>query len=235
MADVAELVTARQKARLSTLLPGLYAWAVTVALPASAAHAPWWARLPAGVACAALLASPVAGRRHPLFGVVLGVHVFVGASLLCWIALHTAGLPLAAHALTATFGGFGWMLFAFGWGDLRARRIPESDPHVLAGPPLVARHSFPRSAEWVLALGTLGSGCLLFLAWRVDRPSHAVLAQASALLASLLVVAASARVALERVPRELPSSSERYGGAASALALLVLALGLGVIFWMLER
>jgi len=196
MANAAELVSTRPQARLSVLLPGLYAWATTVALPASALHAPWWARLPAGLACLALLVSPFAGSLSPGLGIAFGVHGFVGASLTCWIALQTAGLSLAPHGLTGVFGAFGWMLFAFAWGELRARSIPETDPHVLGGPPLAPRHSFRASAEWVLSLGTLGSGLLLFLAWRVDRPSHAVLAQACALLASLLVVGAATRVAL---------------------------------------
>jgi hypothetical protein len=221
--------------RVSILLPGLYAWAITVALPANALHAPWWARAAAGVSVLSLLLSPLASGLKPVLGVALGLYGFVGCALLTWVALNLAGLPLVAHALTGAFGAFGWMLFAFAWGELRARRIPENDPHVLAGPPLNPRHAFPRSAEWVLALGTLGAGSLLLLAWRIERPSHAVLGQASALLGSLLIVAASARVALERQPRELPSSGERYNGAASALAVLVLTLGLGLIFWMLER
>ena len=170
-----------------------------------------------------------------MLGLALGLYGFVGGALLSWSALHLAGRPLAAHGITGAFGAFGWMLFAFAWGELRARRIPENDPHVLSGPPLNPRHSFPRSAEWVLAFGTLGAGLLLLLAWRIDRPSHAVLGQAGALLASLLVVSGATRVALERQPRELPSPAERYNGAAPALAVLVLALGLGLIFWMLER
>ncbi|MFZ5890839.1 MAG: hypothetical protein ACOY0T_07275 [Myxococcota bacterium] len=235
MEKAALFESSRQPARVSVLLPGLYAWATTVALPASALHAPWWARALAGIACVALLLSPFASVLRPSLGQALGIHAFVGASLGCWAALHLAGFALAPQGVTGAFGAFGWMLFAFAWGELRARRIPESDPHVVAGPPLSPRHSFRRSSEWVLALGTLGAGALLLLAWRVDRPNHAVLAQACALFLSLLVVAGATRVALERVPRDLPSSADRYNGAASALAVLVLTLGLGLVFWMLER
>lgn len=235
MEKAADLDVTQKTARTSILLPGLYAWAITVALPASAPHAPWWARLAAGLSVLCLVLSPLASGIRPMLGIALGLYGFVGSALLSWAALSLAGLPLAAHGLTGAFGAFGWMLFAFAWGELRARRIPENDPHVLAGPPLNPRHAFPRSAEWVLGFGTLGAGLLLLLAWRIDRPSHAVLGQACALLASLLLVAAATRVALERQPRELPSSAERYNAAASALAVLVLSLGLGLIFWMLER
>lgn len=225
----------RQPPRVSILLPGLYAWAITVALPASSAHAPWWARVPAGLACVCLLLAPFAGALRPRLDFVLGLYGFLGFSLGSWAALGSAGFSLAQHSLTGAFGAFGWMLFAFAWGELRDRRIPENDPHVLSGAPLAPRQAFPRSAEWVLVAGTLGSGLLLWLAWQIDRPSHAVFGQAAALLASLLVVAAATRVALERQPRELPSSSQRYNAAAASIAVLLLVLGLGMIFWVLEH
>lgn len=224
-----------QSPRVSILLPGLYAWAITVALPASAAHAPWWARVPAGIACICLLLAPFAGVLRPGFEVVLGLYGFLGFSLACWAALGSAGLSLAPHGVIGAFGAFGWMLFAFAWGELRDRRIPENDPHVLGGTPLAPRQTFRRSAEWVLGFGMLSAGLLLLLAWRIERPSHAVFGQAAALLASLLVVAAATRVALERQPREFPSSSQRYDAAAGSVAVLLLLLGLGMIFWVLEH
>ncbi len=224
-----------QPPRVSILLPGLYAWAITVALPSSAAHAPWWARAPAGLACVCLLLAPFAGALRARLDVALGLYGFLGCSLGCWVALSTSGLALAPHGLTGAFGAFGWMLFAFAWGELRAKRVPENDPHVLAGAPLAPRQTFPRSAEWVLAFGTLGAGLLLVLAWRIDRPSHGVFGQAAALLSSLLVTAGATRVALERQPRELPTSGQRYNAAAASIAVLLLALGLGMIFWVLEH
>jgi hypothetical protein len=226
----------RRAVRVSALLPGLYAWATTVALPVAAPHAPKSARLLAAGALAALLLSPVVALRGPLLEIGFGIYGFVGASLGTWMLLHATGTSLGASAVRSAFGAMAWMLFAFGWGELRARRqIPEKDPHVLPGPVLKPRKVWSLSAELILGLGVLGAGILLALAFRTSRPSHGVLAQSLALLTSLLTVAGATRIALERTPRELPTPAERYNSASSALALTIIVVGLGAMFWMLER
>lgn len=223
-------------ARTNVLLPGLYAWATTVARPALSAQATLAIRVAAVCAAVVLLAGPLVSARYPRLGRGLGVHGFVGFSVLTWALLRQAGVPFGGQALEAAFGAVGWTLYAFGWGELSARRrVPEQDPHVLAGAPLAPKSPWSRSAEVILGLGVVGAVVILALAFRVARPSHAVMAHALALLLSLLVVSAASRVALERGPRRFGGSVERLNGAATALALLLIALALGALYWMLER
>jgi hypothetical protein len=222
--------------RTNVLLPGLYAWATTVARPVFSSQATLAIRLAAACAVLVLLCGPLLSGRFPRLGRALGVHAFVGFSVLTWALLRHAGVPFGGQALEAAFGAVGWTLYAFGWGELSSRRrVPEQDPHVLAGAPLSPKGSWSRSAEVILGLGVLGAIVILVLAFRVARPSHAVMAHALALLLSLLVISAASRVALERSPRRLGSSAERFGSAATALALLLIALALGALYWLLER
>lgn len=145
-------------------------------------------------------------------------------------------MPLGADPLHATFGALGWMLYAFGWGELRGPgTVPEDDPHVLPGAPLAARSDLPRSVGLVLGCGIAAALALVYLAFRVTRPAHGVMAHAVALVAGLFLVGGAARVALDRVPRTLPSRSERIAAAAPTLAALLILLGLGALVWVLGR
>jgi hypothetical protein len=223
-------------ARTNVLLPGLYAWATTVARPAVSPQATLAIRVAAVCAALVLLLGPLLSARYPRLGRALGVHAFVGLSVLTWALLRHAGVPFGGQALEAAFGAVGWTLYAFGWGELSARRrVPEHDPHVLSGAPLSPKSPWSRSAEIILGLGVLGAVMVLVLAFRVARPSHSVMAHALALLLGLLVISAASRVALERTPRRFGSSAERFNGAATALALLLIALALGALYWLLER
>lgn len=223
-------------ARANVLLPGLYAWATTVAVPVSAARAPALARATAIAALVALVLGPLLTPTRASLGRVLGIHVFIALSVTTWALLVRAALPLGSEPLLATFGALGWMLYAFGWGELRSRRnIPEDDPRVLPGSPLAARSELGRGVGAVFALGLVGALLLVYLAFRVSRPAHAVMAHAIALVAGLFLVASAARVALDRVTRTLPNHAERVGASATSLAVLLIALGLGALFLVLGR
>jgi hypothetical protein len=223
-------------ARVNVLLPGLYAWATTVAVPVTAARAPELTRLIALIALIALVLGPLLVLSRPLAGRVLGIHVFVALSVATWGLLVRSGVPLGAEPMHATFGALGWMLYAFGWGELRGPgQIPEDDPRVLPGAPLVPRHALGRSVGVVFAFGVAGALAFVHLAFRVTRPAHSVMAQAVALVAGLLLVGGAARVALDRGERALPARAERVSFAATWLAMLVIVLGLGALFLMLGR
>lgn len=222
--------------QLNVLLPGLYAWAATLAFPALGSHAPGSARALAALALVMLLAGLFCVPTRPLLGRALGIQGFVLSSALGWILLERAGISLFGHTVEAAVGALGWMLFAFGWGDLRERQeVPERDPRVLPGPALFPRAVLSRSVEAVLGIAVLGALLLGVLAWGVARPTHALWAHAAALLLGLLLVGAGARVALERTARRFPASSERLNTASSSLAVLLITLGLGALYWMLER
>jgi len=221
---------------LNVLVPGCYAWATTLALPAAGTGAPLLARGAAGVALVALLLGPLLVMKRPLLGRLVGIEGFVLASVAGWVALDRAGLSFASRPLEATVGAIGWMLFAFGWGDLRARRgVPESDPRVLPGAALFPRTVLPRSVELIAFIGVSGAVLLSVLAWSTARPAHALFAHAAALVLGLLLISAALRVALERGQRRPAAPSARLNAASTSLAALLIALGLGALYWMLER
>lgn len=222
--------------RANVLLPGLYAWATTLAVPVTLPRAPGTARVAAILSLAALVLGPLLFPARPLLGRIVGIHAFLALSVGTWSFLARAGLPLGGEPLHATFGALGWMLYAFGWGELRGPgTIPEEDPRAVPGPPLPPRGELPRSVGVVFAFGIAGALSLVYLGFRITRPSHAVMGQAVALIAGLFLVGGAARVALERGPRPLPGQGERVSAAATVIALLLMLLGLGALFTLLGR
>lgn len=223
-------------ARANVLLPGLYAWGTTVAVPAASPRAPGTVRVTALAALVALVLGPLVAPLRPGIGRALGIHGFLGLSLVTWGLLSRADLAIAGNATQATLGALGWMVYAFGWGELRGRgSVPEDDPRVVPGAPLPARGALARSVTPVFAVGVIAAVVLMHLAFRVSRPVHAVFGHAVALVAGLLLVGAAARVALDRTPRALPAPGERLSGAATPLAALLVLLGLGALYVLLWK
>jgi hypothetical protein len=217
--------------RANMLLPGLYAWVTTVAYPTTARGAPDSARVTAFVALLALLAGPILVLDRPALGRILGIHAFVGFSLVTWVLLGALIGVDRLEPVRSALGGVGWTLFALGWGTVRrAGSVPEEDPHVLLGPPLVARSRLPRSALIVLVVSLVGTLLPLSLAWRVVRPEHALLAHAAALLAALAILNSGANVGLRLgQARSSGSSRQRLAAATRPLGLLLLMLALGLL------
>ncbi|HEX5101569.1 MAG TPA: hypothetical protein VFV94_18790, partial [Polyangiaceae bacterium] len=119
--------------RARVLAPGLYAWLLTVAHPAAQHGAPLVARITAFGALVALAAAPFFVRDRIGLARALGIYAFVGLSALSWALLEDQLSVERLDRLRACVGALGWLLYAFGWGRVRAHGGPEDDPHVVPG------------------------------------------------------------------------------------------------------
>lgn len=231
MTEAAALPDATSLAeRARVLVPGLYAWALTVAHPAAQAGAPLSARVTAFFALVALAAAPLFVRERPAFARLLGIFVFVTFSAVSWALLSDELAVDRLDRLRAGLGALGWLLYAFGWGSFRGRGVPEDDPHFVPGAPLTPRSRLSRIGRALAVLAVAAALALVALAFRVDRREQAVLAHALATALALLVLAVGARIALAQGARfELAPAPARLNAVSVPGALLAVLLGIGLI------
>jgi hypothetical protein len=224
------------RSRVSTVLPGLYAWLTTVGLPSVQHGAPSSARLSAFLALLALLAAPLFVDQWPVVGRALGIFSFLGFSLLTWVLLGAALVQSPGDPLLPALGAVAFTLYALGWGSLRRRdAVPEDAPNVIPGPPLQPRIRPQRSAPLVFGLISTAALVPVFLAFRVVEAQRALFAHAVAILTAILTISVGARVAVSVGQRKtLPAAGERLNAGAVPLALLALAFGLGFL-WLVVR
>lgn len=213
-----------------TLLPGLYAWVTTVAYPATFRDAPTAARVLAFFALVALVAGPLVSLREERPGRALGIFGFLALSVATWLLLGPLIAVARIEPVRAASGGVGWALFALGWGQVRdVGRVPEDDPNVIHDRPLTARGQLPRGASVALAVGLVGALIPLLLAWRVDRPDHALLGHAAAVAGAVALLVGASRIALERGNYRPRPARTRLSSATPTLSVLVVVLALGVM------
>lgn len=222
--------------RASTVLPGLYAWLTTVALPSAQHRAVSATRATALLALVSLLAAPLFITRRPAVARCLGIFAFLGFSLLTWMLLGARLVQSQSDPLLSALGAVGFTLYALGWGSMRRRgAVPEDGPHVIPGAPLQPRSKPQRSAPIVFGLLLISAFVPIFLAFRVAEPERALFAHAAAILTAILTITVGAQVALSVGQRKgLPPAVERLNSAAIPLALLALVFGLGFL-WLVVR
>jgi hypothetical protein len=217
------------------LIPGLYAWSLTVLYPSLSPGASLSAKLLALLALPFLFASPFFARDRPGISRLLGIYGFLGASAAAFVAV---GPLLSAERLDpprAALGSVGWVLYAFGWGRARTPGDPEDDPNVIAGAPLHPRGRLPVQSSLLLWFSIVAAVGFLALPFWVDRREHSVFAHAVSVVCALAVLGAAAEVALELpAPRELPSPSVRMNAIALPVAGIALLLALGLVWSALE-
>ena len=234
---LARLADARRLAeRANILLPGLYAWLLTIGQPAASAGVGWQGRVLSLFSLVALVLGPWLAFERPTLARVVGIYAFVGFSVLAWWQLGAAVAPDRLDPVRAALGAAGWLLYAFGWGKMRGRgHVPEEDPNVLEGAPLPARTRVPRSAWFIAILSGLAALVPVVLAWRVERPDHAILAHAIALAAGVAVVSSGASLALAfGQERAVRGPGSRLNSAAPALAVLAVLAVAGLVWLVLS-
>ncbi len=222
-------------AEASRVVPGLYGWLATVLTPALQRGASLSARSAAVVALLALAGSYALSGSRPRAARVLGVYVFVASCFAAWAFLGPLLRADQLDAVRGALGALGFLLHALAWGA--APRDPDAQPldNLVPGAPLQPRHKPVRSGAYVLGLGIAVSLLPLGLAFGVERPGPALLAHVLALGCGVLVVGASADVAL-RVGKTHQAAPWRARGSRALWPLggLILALGLGLI-WLALR
>lgn len=222
-------------AEASRVVPGLYGWLATVLTPALQRGASPSARAAAGLALLALAGSYALSGPRPRASRVLGVYVFMACCFASWAFLGPLLRADQLDAVRGALGALGFLLHALAWGAAPRSLDVLLIDNLVPGSPLQPRHKPVKAGAWVLALGIAVSLVPVALAFGVQRPGAALLAHALAVGSGLLVVGASADLAL-RVgkPHQHAAWRTRASRALWPIGGLILALGLGLI-WLTLR
>lgn len=223
-------------------VPGLYAWALTVAPAAWSRGATWQPKATALLGLLSLLGSVAVERRWAAARYV-GVWGLVLSGSLTWMLAPAALSPLHFDVARGVAGMLGWALFAFASAAPALRRSAYPDARLGDEGPLRPRTELKRGDGLYILGGALVALALQTVGWRVNVPERALLVRVVSLAAGLAIVAAVTSVALARHGRPPQRLSEREArrlrrdklrAAAPWLVGLVM-LGFVGLLWALMR
>lgn len=183
-------------AATQVLVPGLYAWAITVA-PAGFGHgAPWYGGL---FAILALLALPGGLAVERLQGRTEAVHpavvwVFALASGATWASNIDALTPTRLGLARGLAGTIGWGLFALACAAPPV--VPVGDARVETG--FKSRGTLARGDAIFVGAGALLALALQGIGWEVGVPERAILVRLVTLACGIAIVSVASAVALAR-------------------------------------
>jgi hypothetical protein len=212
------------------VVPGLYAWGVTVAWPVSHRFAPIGSRVVALVALVSLVVGAILRSSSPALARIIGIWGFLLSCIAAWALLGSSIQPARFDPVQGLLGAVGWALFAIGWAG--TKKLPPSPVELapVAAQPAVPRRKMPRGSAYVLAAIALAATVPMALAWWVQSVERALLAHAVSLAAAIALVAFAADMfdpRTRQIERAMPvvRPERRLATAAPALlALLVMML-----------
>jgi hypothetical protein len=213
-----------------TLIPGLYAWAVTVAGPAFGRGASLVAKAPACAAVAILVGGAAAEHR---WGTRLRPAFTWGFVLTCAVTWGVAPAILTAmraDPVRAGAGVLGWGLFAFASAVPATRAFAPSvvadDMKLTARRPLAGGDAIAMGAACVLA------ATLQLVGWRAVGVERELLVRFVSLAAGIAIVggAAEAIIARHSVRAAAASRARLRRAVWPALALAVLLVAGLILF-----
>ncbi len=214
------------EAFLDTVLPGVYAWAITVGWSSFDRAVPFWVMGTGYLALLALMAAAGLRDRNAVAADLTMAFGFVGGSVAVWTALAVLGLTPPVVGVRGWLGVIGWICFAFGWGRTRNGRAP-SGPMLGSHAELVPRGPARQAATLVWVVGVLSAAALLMAPWDIEPKERAVLAQVTALCGALWLLTATARLAAHF---SFPDRKARLRAPLLG-RLVVLGCLFGVGFW----
>jgi hypothetical protein len=186
-------------------IPGVYAWAVTVAPVAWSRGAPWLAK---GAAIAGLVALSVAvlvERRSATWSRVVSVWGLVSTSGCVWALAPGASSPPRLDPIRAVLGMLGWALFALSSAAPALKRVP-ADTMPSGAVPLRPRAAVPRGDVVYVLGGVVFATVLQTLGWSAPLVERALLVRLVAVAGGLAVIGTSTSIALARHGRRVPAA-----------------------------
>jgi hypothetical protein len=174
---------------LDLLVPGLYAWGVTVAGPVSHRLASLSSRIFALIALVALVAGAALRVNAPSIARVIGIWVFLGSSVAAWASVGSPVTPAQLDPVQGTVGAVGWALFAIAWAAAKKPTNAPAEPSPVAAQPAVPRKRLPPSTPFLLAAVVVAACVPMAFAWGVENVERALLAHAISLAAAIALIA----------------------------------------------
>jgi hypothetical protein len=217
-------------------IPGLYAWAITVAPAAWSRGAPLLAKVAAIIGVLALTTAPLiegAGPRPPpvsaegarpavacppkglailrswtgpTWARVWSVWGFVLSSAIVWTLAPGALSSARLDDVRGALGVVGWALFAFASAGPSLRADPDASSRIVAGSSLKPRSELPRGDGAYLAAGILLALGMQSVGWAVPTLERAVLVRLVTVVCGVAVLGATTSIALARHATRTPAS-----------------------------
>jgi hypothetical protein len=211
-------------------VPGLYAWAVTVAPVAWSRGAPGFARVFAVFGVLALGAAVVlegTGRLRPAR--LLSVWGLSLASAIVWAVAPAATVPGKIDVARGISGMLGWGLFAYACAAPTFRRSPAA-PSFDEGDDLRARAASPRGDRFYFGAAALGAIGLQLIGWAPMSPERALLVRLVTIAAAVGLVTQASVITLARHKRgRAASASSRRRAVIRGLAAVGIVSVLGLL------
>lgn len=228
--------SAKKSGPFDLLVPGLYAWGLTVAWPAAQRLAPLEAKIFALAALISLVIGAGLAFVSPALGRVLGIWLFLLASVASWAKVAPALFLARLDPLQGTLGAFGWGLFAWSWARQHKSPAPVLPAEVAAPSP--PRQTLPAHLPVVFGLVVVAAAVPMVAAWWVRGLERGLLAHVVALAAAIALVSAAAELVnasvRSRRGAERSVSGLRLTAALPALIALSLAAVAGAAWGLLR-
>jgi len=221
------------------LVPGLYAWGVTVAWPVSHRFASLSSRIFGLLAVVALVVGAALRASSPAIARIIGIWIFLGSSVAAWALVGSPVQPSQLDPVQGLLGAVGWALFAVGWAGQKKVPLGPAEPAPVAVQPAVPRKKIPRRSVVVLGVVAIAAAIPMALAWWVESVERALLAHAVSLAAAIALVAFAADLfdprtrQIERAAA-LVRPEKRVAAAAPALIGLVAVALAGAAYGLLR-
>lgn len=242
---VAELGASAQAA-----IPGLYAWAITVAPAAWSRGAPFFAKVAAVFAVFALLSAPFvegagvfAAARPPGLRALAGpqkariwsVWGFVLPSAVVWALAPSALSAARLDGVRGALGMVGWALFAFASAGPTLRPDPDAEGRIVAGTSLKPRSELPRGDGLYVVFGILAALAMQAIGWGVASPERAVLVRLVTIACGIAVLGGATSISLARHATRTPASRRLRLRRALPWVVILALVGVAGVFLTLGR
>jgi hypothetical protein len=222
-------------------IPGVYAWAVTVAPAAWARGAPLLPKVVAVFGLGMLGAAAILERRSGVtradqLARVCSVWGLVLSAALVWALSPAALSPFRMESARGVAGMIGWALFAFASAGPSLKRDPAEAERATLAASLKPRAKIPRGDRLYLVGGILGAIAIQLVGWKVTVPERAVLVRLVTLAAGLGILGGATSVGLARhQPRAPLSRRKRTRRALPSLVMLAIVGAVGLMLAILQR
>ena len=230
-------------------IPGLYAWAITVAPAAWSRGAPLLAQVAAVIGVLALITAPIVEgstsssasdrkpSRAPCSSVFESVRSWTGptwarawsvwgfvlSSAIVWALAPSALSSARLDGVRGALGMVGWALFAFASAGPALRSDPNTTGRIVASTSLKPRSELPRGDGTYVAVGVILALSMQAVGWGVAVPERAVLVRLVTVVCGIAVLGGTTSIALSRHGKRIPASRRvRLRRSLPWLAMLVL-------------